>query len=59
MDTSDMILIRVDDRVVEPPDMFKNHLPKKYIDHAPQLVHNSDGSDTRRFRHVVIDGEIS
>ena len=27
----DMILISVDDHIVEPPDMFKNHLPKKYI----------------------------
>ena len=46
----DMILISVDDHIVEPPDMFKNHLPKKYIDDAPRLVHNPDGSDTWQFR---------
>jgi hypothetical protein len=34
--------------------MFKNHLPKKYQDEAPRLVHNPDGSDTWRFRDVVI-----
>jgi predicted TIM-barrel fold metal-dependent hydrolase len=50
----DMILISVDDHIVEPPDMFKNHLPKKYIDDAPQLVHNPDGSDTWQFRDIVI-----
>ena len=30
MNKDDMILISVDDHIVEPPDMFKNHLPKKY-----------------------------
>ncbi|ORA42109.1 amidohydrolase, partial [Mycolicibacterium celeriflavum] len=44
----------VDDHIVEPPDMFKNHLPKKYIDEAPRLVHNPDGSDTWQFRDTVI-----
>lgn len=49
-----MILISVDDHIVEPPDMFKNHLPKKYADEAPRLVHNPDGSDTWQFRDIVI-----
>ena len=49
-----MILISVDDHIVEPPDMFKNHLPKKYLDDAPRLVHNPDGSDTWQFRDIVI-----
>jgi predicted TIM-barrel fold metal-dependent hydrolase len=50
----DMILISVDDHTVEPPDMFKNHLPKKYADDAPRLVHNADGSDCWQFRDTVI-----
>ena len=54
MNKEDMILISVDDHIVEPPDMFKNHLPKKYIDDAPRLVHNPDGSDTWQFRDTVI-----
>ena len=54
MHKDEMILISVDDHIVEPPDMFKNHLPKKYIDDAPQLVHNPDGSDTWQFRDIVI-----
>jgi len=45
MNKDDMLLISVDDHTVEPPDMFKDHLPKKYIDDAPRLVHNADGSD--------------
>ncbi len=54
MTKDDMILISVDDHIVEPPDMFKNHLPKKYADEAPRLVHNPDGSDSWQFRDVVI-----
>jgi predicted TIM-barrel fold metal-dependent hydrolase len=49
-----MILISVDDHTVEPPDMFKDHLPKKYADDAPRLVHNADGSDMWQFRDTVI-----
>jgi predicted TIM-barrel fold metal-dependent hydrolase len=54
MNQDDMILISVDDHIVEPPDMFKNHLPKKYAAEAPRLVHNPDGSDSWQFRDVVI-----
>lgn len=54
MNKDDMILISVDDHIVEPPDMFKNHLAKKYADEAPRLVHNPDGSDTWQFRDIVI-----
>jgi predicted TIM-barrel fold metal-dependent hydrolase len=50
----DLILISVDDHIVEPPDMFSNHLPKKYAEEAPRLVHNPDGSDSWQFRDVVI-----
>ena len=54
MRKEDMILISVDDHIVEPPDMFANHPPKKYLDDAPHLVHNPDGSDMWKFRDVVI-----
>jgi predicted TIM-barrel fold metal-dependent hydrolase len=54
MRKEDMVLISVDDHIVEPPDMFKNHLPKRYIDDAPRLVHNPDGSDVWKFRDTVI-----
>ncbi|MFI7530222.1 amidohydrolase family protein [Nocardia salmonicida] len=54
MDKDDMILISVDDHIIEPPDMFANHLPKRYAAEAPRLVHNPDGSDTWQFRNTVI-----
>jgi predicted TIM-barrel fold metal-dependent hydrolase len=54
MTKEDMILISVDDHTVEPPDMFKNHLPKKYLEDAPRLVHSPDGSDMWKFRDTVI-----
>ena len=54
MNKDDMILISVDDHIVEPPDMFKNHLAKRYLDDAPVLVHNPDGSDMWKFRDTVI-----
>ena len=40
-----MILVSVDDHVVEPPDMFDNHLPSKYKDLAPRVIRAYDGSD--------------
>ena len=36
MNLDDLILVSVDDHVVEPPDVFENHLPAKYQDFAPQ-----------------------
>jgi predicted TIM-barrel fold metal-dependent hydrolase len=45
----DMILVSVDDHVVEPPDLFDRHLPAKYKDVAPHIVHKDDGSDVWRF----------
>ncbi|WP_280257566.1 amidohydrolase family protein [Nocardia abscessus] len=54
MDKNDMILISVDDHIIEPPDMFKNHLPKRYADDAPRLVHTDDGADVWKFRDTVI-----
>jgi len=54
MNKDDMILISVDDHTVEPPNMFNDHLPAKYQDDAPRLVHNADGSDMWKFRDTVI-----
>jgi len=54
MRKDDMILISVDDHIIEPPDMFRNHLPKKYLDEAPRMVHTDDGADVWAFRDVVI-----
>ncbi len=29
MDMNDMILVSIDDHMVEPPDMYENHVPAK------------------------------
>ncbi len=45
MRLEDMIMVSVDDHVVEPANMFDNHLPAKWKARAPRLVHKKDGSD--------------
>ena len=42
---NDMVLVGVDDHVVEPPDLFKDRLPKKYADLAPQFLTKEDGTN--------------
>jgi predicted TIM-barrel fold metal-dependent hydrolase len=54
MQSDDMILISVDDHVIEPPDMFVGHLPKKYEADAPRLEHHDNGTDVWKFRDHVI-----
>lgn len=54
MQPDDMILISVDDHIIEPPDLFVNHLPEKYRAEAPRLVHRDDGTDVWMFRDSVI-----
>lgn len=38
MQMNDMIIVSVDDHVVEPPDMFKGHMPAHLMDKAPKVV---------------------
>src|SRR5687767_2726397 len=54
MRTEDMILVSVDDHVVEPPDMFKGRLAKKYEDSAPKFVHKDDGTDVWLYEGVEL-----
>ncbi|MGV9633116.1 amidohydrolase family protein [Nocardia rhamnosiphila] len=54
MDKNEMILISVDDHIIEPPDMFANHLPAKYADDAPRLVRMENGADMWKFRDRVV-----
>ncbi len=44
MDIDDLILVSIDDHVVEPPDMFLRHVPKKYQDEAPIVVTDARAS---------------
>ncbi len=50
MQLDDLIIVSVDDHVVEPPDLFERHLPAKYKDIAPQLIHKDDGTDVWSFQ---------
>jgi predicted TIM-barrel fold metal-dependent hydrolase len=45
MQMDDMILVSIDDHMVEPPDMFKNHVPAKWHDELPKVVRNEQGVD--------------
>ncbi|MCW2916816.1 MAG: amidohydrolase 2 [Actinomycetia bacterium] len=49
MNAEDMIMISVDDHVVEPPDLFDNHIPERFRDSAPKVIRQSDGSDVWTF----------
>ncbi len=51
----DLVLISVDDHLIEPPDLFVNHLDAKYLERAPKLVRNDEGNDVWVFGKVVIE----
>lgn len=44
MQMDDMILVSIDDHIIEPPDLFKNHLSAEQLDEAPKFV-SADGKD--------------
>jgi predicted TIM-barrel fold metal-dependent hydrolase len=45
MRMDDMILVSIDDHMIEPPDMYKNHVPAKWADQVPKVVRNEHGMD--------------
>ncbi len=55
IEADDLILISVDDHIIEPPDLFAEHLPAKYRDRAPKLVRDDAGSDVWQFGQVVME----
>ncbi len=55
MNADDLILISVDDHIIEPPDLFVHHLDAKYLDRAPKLVRNDEGSDVWKFGEIVME----
>ena len=51
MQMDDMILVSIDDHFIEPPDMYKNHVPKKYLKDIPTVVRNeTTGIDEWHFQ---------
>ncbi len=51
----DLILISVDDRVIEPPDLFVGHLKPEYLERAPKLVRRDDDTDVWVFGSATIE----
>ena len=45
LNVDDLVLVSVDDHVVEPPNLFDNHLPAKWKDYAPKSVRKDSGID--------------
>lgn len=55
MRAEDLVLVSVDDHVVEPPSMFDAHLPAKWKDRAPRVVHKAaDDSDVWVFEGMEV-----
>jgi hypothetical protein len=46
----DMILVSIDDHIIEPPDMYENHVPARFRDDAPRLVRSDAGTDAWVFQ---------
>jgi predicted TIM-barrel fold metal-dependent hydrolase len=55
LELDDLILVSVDDHLIEPPDLFADHLPAGYQDRAPKLVRTPEGNDVWRFGEVVME----
>ena len=53
MRVEDMVLVSIDDHVIEPADLFAEHLPAKYRDRAPKIVSGDDGVE----RWLYLDTE--
>jgi len=47
-------IISVDDHVIEPPDLFVNHLPAKYRDQGPRFERLDNGVDQWVFQGEVM-----
>jgi predicted TIM-barrel fold metal-dependent hydrolase len=49
MNTEDMIIVSVDDHIIEPADMFDQHVPASLKSKAPRLETLADGSNVWKF----------
>jgi predicted TIM-barrel fold metal-dependent hydrolase len=53
MNIDDLVLVSVDDHVIEPRDMFANHIPAKYADRAPRVACDETGREMWTFEGEV------
>ena len=54
MNINDMILVSIDDHIIEPPDLFDNHLPEKFKANAPKMVRSAEGHDSWQWDGNVV-----
>ena len=52
MNVEDMILVSIDDHVIEPRDMFDQHVPDRWKDQAPRSVLNDEGIERWVFQDI-------
>ena len=52
MQVGEMILVSIDDHVIEPRDMFVDHVPTRWKTEAPQVVMNDQGMERWVFQGV-------
>ena len=54
MRAEDLIILSIDDHLIEPPDMFDQHVPAKYADQAPKLIRDADGLEKWVFQGTTM-----
>jgi len=54
VNADDLILVSVDDHLVEPPGLFDAHIPERFADRAPRVVHTERGDDVWVFEGQTI-----
>jgi predicted TIM-barrel fold metal-dependent hydrolase len=52
MRADDLILVSIDDHVIEPRDMFDDHVPARYRDQAPKSIMDETGFEKWWFQGV-------
>jgi hypothetical protein len=52
VDVNDLILVSIDDHVIEPRNMFDNHVPDKYKSEAPKSIMDENGFEKWWFQGV-------
>jgi predicted TIM-barrel fold metal-dependent hydrolase len=54
MNVDDLILVSIDDHLIEPPDVFDNHIPARYRDRAPKLIKDDEGIERWVFEGMEV-----
>jgi predicted TIM-barrel fold metal-dependent hydrolase len=52
MTADEMVLVSVDDHIIEPADMFEQHIPAKFKGREPRIAKGTDGA-----HHWVVEGK--